>query len=503
MHGYLIKSISLVILMILINISSCENDAESIINMPSFLENNALESTSLPFIPSIQPMALNARGNIVSANDSITNVSVNKTIIGTSERPRLVFQITTPKVDYFDFVLALDSSGSFGLGGDPNFGKAVASAVLPFMEETKNKYPDKKFRISIVSWDEDIDFAYANIANKNPSTTNLVFLEDAIVDLRKNPLFDNESWDLFGKDKVNYLYSCQENETTDISQAVNASLEIFNRNKLNEDSYRVNRFILMVTGRSEFSNCSSDLIRKADEIDCRLYIIGMGLTEDSKLFKHLLNLSKNNKDQFINIAPVPDNLQDQLLKDLIHMVDNAVMEPVAERVTITDTLFSYFNPDETSIKVNGLSAGSISWVNESYNKDDDTRTIEFALSNGLIPESVTEVSFDVDLDLNGVPVDVAEDQRKLPFKDISSNTKNPEIVYKWFNGKERNLSLSGNKINIQSKPLAISASNNLPDTKKATEMPAIQGEEMGSHLAILALIGLAGGSLYRKQKRGE
>lgn len=158
MHRRSIISTLLVILIILISISPCLSDKNSIINKSS------------------QPMTFSARGNIISANDTVTNVSVNKTIIGTSDKPRLVFEIITPEVDYFDFVLALDSSGSFGLGGNPDFGKAVAGAVLPFLEETKRKYPNKTFRVSIVSWDDDIDFALGNLANRNPSRANLLAL---------------------------------------------------------------------------------------------------------------------------------------------------------------------------------------------------------------------------------------------------------------------------------------------------------------------------------------
>ncbi len=66
------------------------------------------------------------------------------------------------------FILALDSSASLKFSKESEQAWAIIEAVPNFIEKTISKYPNKNFNISIVSWDNDTDFAYKDFNNKYP-----------------------------------------------------------------------------------------------------------------------------------------------------------------------------------------------------------------------------------------------------------------------------------------------------------------------------------------------
>jgi len=58
-------------------------------------------------------------------------------------------------------------------GGNSKQAEAVIYAVPKFLEESTNTYKDKNISMSVLSWDDDIDFAYSDINNRNPGNAKV------------------------------------------------------------------------------------------------------------------------------------------------------------------------------------------------------------------------------------------------------------------------------------------------------------------------------------------
>jgi len=370
-------------------------------------------------------------GNREVIKEDLTNVTVTKAVEGSTLR----YIIKTPKVDDFDFILALDSSGSLGFGGDKDEKQkeAVLNAVPRFLEYTKNNYSGKNFKVSIISWNDKIDFAYGgNFENKDPGNATLVPVEKAINDTNK----------LFKK-----YYTPQEDKQTDFSTAIKSSLDILDKNppvKYN----RTLRFIILVTARSEFVRCNKELIDRARNEGYKIYTVGMEVPDESMMRKHLEELS--GKDQ-IKIVEWPEDsslqsaLDELLFKALKETLDKATTSPVAENVRFVESFYSYLKPK--SVVVNGT-------VNrfEIRNNTDNTTTIYFKLAKGLRANTETEVIINSDLDLSNLPVSITKNRKTVTLCTPASSTASSEISYDWLQLKPKiHKDLTENHIDISSR----------------------------------------------------
>ena len=181
-----------------------------------------------------------------------TDVTITKSVEGAIAAPITIkYKITTPKVDEFDFVLALDSSGSFGVGGDlySTQKKAVLEAIPKFIKEIRNnsEYSANDFKISIIGWNDKIDFAYGDLDNKIPAKADLVPVENITSDI----------------DTLMDLYECDEEAFTNISIPIKASLDVLDeKNNPMNPGKRTSKFIILVTGRSEFAKAQQRFINE-------------------------------------------------------------------------------------------------------------------------------------------------------------------------------------------------------------------------------------------------
>jgi len=129
------------VLIVIINICSCQQEINSDIESGS--SSITLQLTATEPEPSVDPK---------------TDVNVTRTVIGDGNKLKFKYDVGVPSVDDFYFVLALDSSGSLGCAGDQDQAKAVITAVPQFINYTIDEYPNKTFNMSIVGWDNNIDF---------------------------------------------------------------------------------------------------------------------------------------------------------------------------------------------------------------------------------------------------------------------------------------------------------------------------------------------------------
>lgn len=390
---------------------------------------------------------LKVTGNQLIYNDTNTKVNVTKSVAGTGSKLRFRYDIQTPRVDDFHFVLALDSSASLGYGGDPDQAKAIIYAVPKFIDNTIEKYKDKNISMSIVSWNDNIDFAYGDFDNKNPKNAKL----DSIITVSK----DLKSKNVFGEvDSENYYYNVKETKKTDISKALEASLDIFKNNP--PVNYRnTSRFIILVVGNSEYLDFNNSLIRAAQDMGCSIYIIGLGFTKRTNLMRLLENISgyPNERNRLQALQPNGEYLKDDLFNALTSALRNATSETVAENVTIIEPLFGYLNPiDEVSVKVLKLPKLAYT-MRPVITRDDVNKTVllNFHLPSGLKQDNITRIEFNSDLVLRDLPVSLG-DSEPMKFGSVGNNMK-PYLSYKWLKRYDVKFDLSGSRINLESAPL--------------------------------------------------
>ena len=199
--------------------------------------------------------------------------------------------------------------------------KAILETVPIFLEEIPKIYPDANFNISVLSWDDDIDFAYdanSGFDTNGTSDVRLVDINKAIADMNIN--FKNK-------------FSSFETEITDFSIPIGASLDILDSEKNRPNNYHKNRrFIMLVTGGGEFKPATDDLIRKAQEKRYKIYVIGMDMiSTTSEMRKHLEKIADYDDKQSTFLpagdlyAPLNSSLENALLSHL----ENATRAPVA------------------------------------------------------------------------------------------------------------------------------------------------------------------------------
>lgn len=365
-----------------------------------------------------------------------TDIKITKSVEGAISAPIMIkYKITTPKVDEFDFVLALDSSGSFGVGGDlySTQKKAVLEAIPRFIKEMRNnsEYTANDFKISIIGWNDKIDFAYGDLNNRIPANANLVAVENITSDI--DILMDQ--------------YECDEEAFTNISIPIKASLDILDeKNNPINPSKRTSRFIILVTGRSEFAKAQQKFINEVRKKNYPIYIIGLDIAKESKLSDHLTNLGQNNPNRinFIRFIPADSNaLAGKLFDALNEHLLNATKEPIARNVTIDETVYPYIVPDMNSIQIRGNSLGENSSV---IKNTDGTNTIHLELADGLMPKTETEITLRADLKMN-LPITVSENTKPTQMQKYLTHPS--EVKIKWLNEMApRTTDLPSNSINF-------------------------------------------------------
>ena len=356
-----------------------------------------------------------------SSGNKTNLIDINNEIFGTSDRPELVYNIQTPKIIDYDFVLALDSSGSIEEGNELEK-KAIIKEVPQFLRDIPKLYPDANFNISIVSWDDDVDFAYDlkdGFNNDKTTDAKLADLNQSIDDISNN---------------LQEKFVALETDTSDISVALKASFDILDSevNRPN-DYHKYKKFAILVVGKGEFKPATKDAIRKLNEKNYKVYVIGMDLKkEPSEIRKNLREIAENSREQyiFLPIGELYPPLNESLNSALRSHLENATKSPVADNVKIRETFYCYYKPDRNSIEVNGIKIDP-ALIHITPNGD-GTNTIEFEIPGGLLPNSKTKVTMDVDFDPGYLPVTVTKDRKQVSLCSPKSNTPIGRFTFDWF-----------------------------------------------------------------------
>ena len=369
--------------------------------------------------------------------NNITHVNTTKITDGKNGYPEFSYRIDVPPVDDFEFILALDSSGSFGDGGDISQANAVRDAVPEFLKDIPSSYKGKNFKVILMSWDQDIDFLYPLKGSKNPfynADTNKVGLIDVA-----NAVSDIDTFQAFSKDSKQYYYT-KEEEISDINLPIKSSNEIFERIKLNNYN-RTSRFLILVTGKGEYWPCKLETINKSKDLNCSIYVIGMDLLDSNLNMSNNLNqLTDYDSKKFQRLPYAAD--YEQLRRDLLNALkmalDNAVNEPAATNVTIKESFYEYIHPNSGQIKIieKIKNSSEVFYPRHQYfdlmDSDNKTRRFTIQLLDGLLPNSETTITFNANLKLKKFPMFFSSESIKF-YNDIAKTESKPDsrISYLW------------------------------------------------------------------------
>jgi hypothetical protein len=382
----------------------------SIINNAFGQEINGLETYSSG------TSIIKSKGELIK--EPLTNVSIIKMNDGST----LDYFIKTPIVDSFEFVLALDSSGSLGKGNneDETQKKAIEKAVPMFLQYIKQNYSSSKFKISIVSWDDNVDFAIGGYNNSNPidekyNSENIVAKMiplDDVINITDN-IFNN-------------AFITSEYEQTDLSTAIKTSLKVINNTPYSKYD-RVLRFVILVTGNGEFNRCNEDLINMANKNRYGIYSIGIDTAKSSMIRKELKNISGDDK-KIEYIGPIYQevnrSLSDLLYEALRVQLEKAMNESIATNVKITESFYPYYRPK--SVYADGKSIGFY-----LRNNTDNTTTITFELPDGLRANSESEIRIDSEIVFENLPISVTNNRTPVILCSPKSSTEISKIEYYW------------------------------------------------------------------------
>lgn len=403
-----------------------------------------------------QSFTLTGQGKGGFTKDIVTNLTVEKLIVpnGNNTGPRILLRITTPFITKADFVFALDSTGSLFL--DKKNVEAIREEIPKFIKalnETSYTNGAKiDARISIISWDDDIDFAYSNITNTDPNKTKMVSLSQALKDI-----------DMVLSDKY---YNGNEKEVTLFEVGVNNSMKVLTANPPPSAQKNVTkRFIILVTDRSEFRDCNPNTLDQARKMNFAIYPIG--LNPGPLMNESLTDIAQQTKGYYEWCGSRTIELN-RVIEDNLNNITQKIFydNPVANDVVVVDSIYQYLTPDLSTIKNATL---------VSYNLNSDgTKTMTLYVGN-LTPGKVTDVSFDADINID-LPVDVTKSRSSFVYS-VHNQTNESRLSYKWFNGVNYKIDLPEGKISIR---------NGQP---KAEKPSASTGMDFGI-VTILCLLGI-------------
>lgn len=371
----------------------------------SYSQSHDSNETIMPhFVSNIQ---ISKEDNYVY--NKATRVNVTKIVDGEKGYLEFTYKIDIPKVDDFEFILALDSSGSFADGDIMSQANAVRGAVPDFIKKIPERHGDKNFNVTILSWDNDIDFIYPTNESKYPFSSNKT--EKAKLVNVTNAYHDLSAYKVFDKNNDKYYYT-REEEITDLSQPLNSSLDIFERIDVNKFN-RTSRFIILVTGRGEYLPYNPGVLTKAKKLNCSIYVIGMDLlkneTNMSRQLKRLTDYDES-KYQALSNAADAGKLERDLSEALQNALDNAVNEPAVTNLTLVESLYGYVYPNLKRISIVERIKNKSVEIHPGYRfyniagKSGKTKKIKIELLDGLHPESETTISFGADIQLKRFPL---------------------------------------------------------------------------------------------------
>jgi len=447
---------------IILKILNSSDTSTLIPPQPTYINRNKVEKTKEEDGTTI---TIPARGKNIELAEINTNVTVEKRIEQGASGPRIVIKLNAPNSSRMSLVIALDSSGSFGCGGYPDYSILVRSVMPGFLQTFRERYPNSS--VSILIWDDDVDFIY----NDSKGDSELVPIDLAIEELNEMHVFAPATKREFrlgflnkflkdfpfllnlplAKNNSDYnatYYSCDESDQTDLNVPLRNAIDILDSDPTNNMSDDPKgRYILLVTGRSEFIDYDHKLIEEAREKNYRIYPIGMRVISGSDMDKSLEIMAT---DTLGEKKYTPGSKE--WTENMLHNALNAFLESPdlsVRNISIVETVYPYLSIDNSSVtlavdgqnKRNGF---------KKQNLTNNNTTLYMELTDGVKAGSNIEISIDTKLNMS-LPVDVTSDSvsnEKLLNYRIDENTPRSYLRYTWYNDNTFTVSLPENTLNI-------------------------------------------------------
>lgn len=382
----------------------------------------------------LKDMAFHANVKYGSFPPDPNNMTMSKEVTWGDYGPRITLAIKMPSAKNIptNVAIALDSSGSLGWGGRSEYGDNVRESMLPSLEEIRTKLNYSK--VSVISWDDDIDFAYGDLKNTDPSMARLVPTSDAIDDISKNDVFlyKDEGYlqkilaFIKGTSRPEDHYYCWENESTNLSLGLDSARAVLNNTRGNG----IRKMIILITARSEYGPCDPKIINLAKNQNCNIYTIGIGVINGSLLEGELKRIASLETKYYYSSGSqsYDQNVMNTVVKNA---VEQFITENLSNNITIKETLYPYIQANNSSVHAT-LNDKPIS-VNMSriqINPDKTTTwKIEFNKNLNIKQEDKLTVYFDTALNIS-LPADVTKLRTQRVYS-IDRKTPKSSISYRW------------------------------------------------------------------------
>jgi Mg-chelatase subunit ChlD len=393
------------------------------------------ESLEAPFI-------LTGRGDSITINETNTNVTISKSVIGGSSGPKIVFRIKAPEPRYIDkdILFAIDSSGSMKL---ENYEEEMKKAMIKVAEYLNNRNLGENINISILSWDNNIDFVYGSKFNKNIIDNNISNAKFVSV---KN-LSINELDQIMTKN-----FTCEETELTDFNIGLENSLNILD-NDANKNNPHNMRMLIFIAGRSEFNPWTQ---KSLHDKNISRFAFGIGVEDGSRMDASLYNVStlkdlgyrkttrpliQSTFKTYIMDLLGANKANPDLGDEIIKLLNIAINKDIVGDLVIEDSINPFLQIDKDSIQVNGKDENLINYI---INQN----RITLNVPGNLTPGSSTEISYDLKMNLT-LPISGGSIGNKPVDLFLSEDQIKSSVKYKWQNDlKDYEIDIPTNYIKI-------------------------------------------------------
>jgi len=412
----------------------------------------------------------------ISRRDADTNITISKSIVSGEFGPKVKLKLTAPGIKDIKsgVVISVDSSGSMGLGGNPRYGEHIRNSMPKILDAIEEYMPNSN--ISIISWDNDTDFAYGPLSGgngiaamvpisraKEEIADNDVFTckcpyDKFLYSIPANGLPDSSLLRIFDflftkKLQPTNHYYCYENESTNLSIGLESAIKALDNSSFIQDRNRLDatrKLIILIVGRSEFSNCDDDLIKEAKRKYYDINTVGIGVVDGSMMEKELIKIAggERNYNYSTGSSGWTSEAVDQVIKDALYEFSRS---NITNDLTVVETLYPYLRLNNDSIKV---SINNVELSKDLINREiqvnsDNTTTLRIALNRNINikPSDVIEIFFDTYLDLS-MPLGMSSSRTQKKYT-INMSSPTSGVSYYWLaNGQSYTIPLPENSLNI-------------------------------------------------------
>ncbi len=439
----------------------------------------------------ITPYKIQVQSFNISRRNTNTNMTISKSIVDGKLGPKVILKLTAPGIKDIksSVVIAVDSSGSMGIGGNPRYGDHIRDSMPKILDAIENRMPNSN--VSIISWDDDIDLAYGPLLKSNSNASMMpnasMVLNASMVPIaqaKKEIIEKNVFTNKYPYDKFLYLipadkwsnsrlagflwpldllflkklpptdyYYCYENESTNLSVGLKSAISTLDNSSLIKGQSQLDarrKLIIFIAGRSEFSKCDDNLIEEARRKYYNISTVGVGVAEGSMMEKELIKIAGNERNYNYSTGSSgwTSRAVDKVIEGDLYEFSKS---DITNGIALVETIYPYLRLDNNSIRatINGVNISKALISKGIRINPDNTTTLKITLSKKLNmkPDDVIEVSFDTYLDLT-LPIDNARSGNQKKYA-IDKGAPASNVSYNWLaNGQLYSIPLPENSINI-------------------------------------------------------